>query len=89
MPTTTVTVPSRPTAGTPTPTVSAVPSATGAARHTRAIPAIVLVSYFMILLDDSIIFTALPKLHTAMRYSTTWLAWVQDCSRCAWSSRSR
>jgi MFS family permease len=47
-------------------------------RHTRAILAIILVSYFMILLDNSIIFTALPTIHTAMRYSTTGPAWVQD-----------
>ncbi len=32
----------------------------------------------MILLDNSIIFTALPKIHTAMHYSSTGLAWVQD-----------
>src|SRR5579862_5693597 len=42
-----------------------------APRHTTAILAIILVSYFMILLDNSIIFTA-------MHYSTTGLAWVQD-----------
>ncbi|WP_199235045.1 MFS transporter [Kribbella sp. VKM Ac-2568] len=40
--------------------------------------AIILVSYFMILLDNSIIFTALPTIHTAMEYSTTGLSWVQD-----------
>lgn len=39
---------------------------------------IILVSYFMILLDNSIIFTALPAIHTATGYSTTGLAWVQD-----------
>jgi EmrB/QacA subfamily drug resistance transporter len=47
-------------------------------RHTTAILAIILVSYFMILLDNSIIFTALPTIHTAMHYSATGLAWVQD-----------
>jgi EmrB/QacA subfamily drug resistance transporter len=47
-------------------------------RHTTAILAIILVSYFMILLDNSIIFTALPTIRTAMHYSTTGLAWVQD-----------
>jgi hypothetical protein len=47
-------------------------------RHTTAILAIILVSYFMILLDNSIIFTALPIIRTAMHYSTTGLAWVQD-----------
>jgi EmrB/QacA subfamily drug resistance transporter len=49
-----------------------------AGRHTMAILAIILTSYFMILLDNSIIFTALPTIHTAMHYSTTGLAWVQD-----------
>ena len=49
-----------------------------APRHTTAILAIILVSYFMILLDNSIIFTALPTIRTAMHYSTTGLAWVQD-----------
>ena len=47
-------------------------------RHTTAILAIILVSYFMILLDNSIIFTALPKIHAAMRFSPAGLAWVQD-----------
>jgi EmrB/QacA subfamily drug resistance transporter len=49
-----------------------------AGRHTAAVLAIILTSYFMILLDNSIIFTALPTIHTAMHYSTTGLAWVQD-----------
>lgn len=45
---------------------------------TTAILVIILVSYFMILLDNSIIFTALPKIHAAMRFSPAGLAWVQD-----------
>ena len=40
--------------------------------------AVILTSYFMILLDNSIIFTALPKIHAAMRFSPAGLAWVQD-----------
>ena len=47
-------------------------------RQPTAILAIILISYFMILLDNSIIFTALPTIRTAMHYSTTSLAWVQD-----------
>jgi hypothetical protein len=35
-------------------------------RRTTAILAVILVSYFMILLDNSTIFTALPKIHAAM-----------------------
>jgi EmrB/QacA subfamily drug resistance transporter len=49
-----------------------------AGRHTAAILAIILISYFMILLDNSIIFTALPKIDAAMRLSPAGLAWVQD-----------
>src|ERR1700710_1474823 len=57
---------------------AAATPATISPRHTKAILAIILISYFMILLDNSIIFTALPTIHTAMHYSTTGLAWVQD-----------
>jgi len=60
-------------------TGSVNPSHPHAARPAGSvILAIILVSYFMILLDNSIIFTALPTIHTAMGYSTTGLAWVQD-----------
>ncbi len=57
---------------------SASPVAATGARHTTAILAIILISYFMILLDNSIIFTALPKIQAAMRFSPAGLAWVQD-----------
>ncbi|HEY5853874.1 MAG TPA: MFS transporter [Aldersonia sp.] len=43
-----------------------------------AIMAVVLVSYFMILLNNSIIFTALPSIESSMGLSATGLAWVQD-----------
>jgi EmrB/QacA subfamily drug resistance transporter len=46
--------------------------------HPRAVLAIILVSYFMIVLDNSIIFTALPSIQAAMGYSTTGLSWVQN-----------
>lgn len=32
----------------------------------------------MILLDNSIIFTALPTIHTTMEFSPTGLSWMQD-----------
>ena len=48
---------------------SANPAAAAGARHTAAILAIILISCFMILLDNSIIFTALPNIHAAMRFS--------------------
>jgi EmrB/QacA subfamily drug resistance transporter len=47
-------------------------------QHKGAILAIILVSYFMILLDNSVIFTALPSLQADLRLSATELAWVQD-----------
>ncbi|UKA62347.1 MFS transporter [Arthrobacter sp. FW306-04-A] len=48
------------------------------ASHPGAILAIILVSYFMILLDNSVIFTALPSLQADLRLSTGELSWVQD-----------
>jgi EmrB/QacA subfamily drug resistance transporter len=67
-----VTTASNSRANAPTPVTSSE------RRHTTAILAIILISYFMILLDNSIIFTALPKIHAAMHFSSTGLAWVQD-----------
>jgi EmrB/QacA subfamily drug resistance transporter len=58
-------------------TTSSKPVAAGPS-HPTAILAIILVSYFMILLDNSIIFTGLPSIGAAMRYSATGLSWVQD-----------
>ncbi|WP_125616571.1 MFS transporter [Specibacter cremeus] len=52
-------------------------TSTGAV-HGSVILTIILVSYFMILLDNSIIFTGLPGIQADMGYSTTALAWVQD-----------
>ncbi len=55
------------------------PSATSASRvRPTAILAIILVSYFMIILDNSIIFTGLPKIQAEMDLSTTGLSWVQN-----------
>jgi len=61
-------------------TVTTKPSNPDAAgpSHPTAIMAIILVSYFMILLDNSIIFTGLPTIGSAMGYSITGLSWVQD-----------
>jgi MFS family permease len=47
-------------------------------RHTTAILTIILVSCFMILLDNSVIFTALPSLQAGLGLSSSELAWVQD-----------
>lgn len=53
------------------------PNRTGPA-HPRAILAIILVSYFLILLDNSVIFTGLPSIATAMDLGASGLSWVQD-----------
>ena len=55
------------------------PNPTTAGRaHPTAILVIILVSYFMILLDNSIIFTGLPTIGDAMDLSPVGLSWVQD-----------
>src|SRR5258707_1374572 len=40
--------------------------------------AIILASYLMIVLDVSIVITALPKIHEALGFSATGLSWVQN-----------
>ncbi|OMH33115.1 MFS transporter [Tersicoccus sp. Bi-70] len=53
-------------------------SAPSTAAHPAAILAIILVSYFMILLDNSVIFTALPTLQAELSLTPGELSWVQD-----------
>jgi hypothetical protein len=48
------------------------------ARQATAILAIICISYFMVILDNSIIFTGLPRIEAAMRFSPAGLTWVQD-----------
>ncbi|MCF4122608.1 MFS transporter [Antribacter sp. KLBMP9083] len=43
-----------------------------------AILGIILVSYFMILLDNSVVFTGLPSIRADLSLSPTTLSWVQD-----------
>jgi EmrB/QacA subfamily drug resistance transporter len=45
---------------------------------TTPLLAIVLASYLMIVLDVSIVITALPKIHHALGFSATSLSWVQN-----------
>lgn len=45
--------------------------------RTAAVLAVVLVSYFMILLDNSIVFTGLPRIRAEFGFSTAGLSWVQ------------
>src|SRR5689334_23583905 len=40
--------------------------------------AIILASYLMIVLDVSIVITALPKIHHSLGFSSTGLSWVQN-----------
>lgn len=47
-------------------------------RHTTAILAIVLLSYLMIVLDISIVITALPRMRESLGFSATGLSWVQN-----------
>jgi EmrB/QacA subfamily drug resistance transporter len=44
----------------------------------RAILAIILTSYVMIVLDASVVLTGLPKIHQELGFSDTGLAWVQS-----------
>ena len=54
-----------------------VSSSTGPA-YPRAILTIILVSYFLILMDNSVIFTGLPSIGAALDLGATGLSWVQD-----------
>lgn len=59
--------------------LTAPASATGTGRsHPVAILLIICVSYFMVILDNSIIFTGLPSIGAAMNMSASGLTWVQD-----------
>jgi MFS family permease len=46
--------------------------------HCAPVLAIILVSYLMIVLDISVVITALPKIHHALDFSATGLSWVQN-----------
>jgi hypothetical protein len=48
------------------------------AKRTTAILAIICISYFMVILDNSIMFTGLPRIESAMGFSPSGLTWVQD-----------
>lgn len=49
-----------------------------AVRHERAILVIVLLSYFVILLDNSIVFTGLPSIRASFGFTASGLAWMSD-----------
>ncbi|MYS36756.1 EmrB/QacA subfamily drug resistance transporter [Streptomyces sp. KhCrAH-43] len=46
--------------------------------HTALVLVIICVSYFMVILDNSIVFTALPQIRTAMGFSETGLSWITN-----------
>jgi MFS family permease len=46
--------------------------------HPRAILAIIIGSYFLILLDNSVIFPGLPTIAADLDLGATGLSWVQD-----------
>src|SRR5713101_2830426 len=54
-----------------------MPNAHHAPNSTRLL-AVILASYLMIVLDISIVITALPKIHHALGFSATGLSWVQN-----------
>ena len=54
-----------------------MPSSHRAPNSTRLL-AIILTSYLMIVLDVSIVLTALPRIHHALGFSATGLSWVQN-----------
>jgi EmrB/QacA subfamily drug resistance transporter len=53
-------------------------NATGSPQRPAAVLAVILVSYLMIVLDISIVITALPRLHDSLGFSTAGLSWVQN-----------
>ena len=57
--------------------VSTAPAAASVPKP-AAVLAIILVSYFMILLDNSVIFTGLPSIRDGLDLTPTALSWVQD-----------
>ena len=57
---------------------TSVRGARRSAVNPTAILAIVLISYFMIMLDNSVVFTGLPSIRAGLDLASTTLSWVQD-----------
>ncbi|MGZ6745098.1 MAG: MFS transporter [Nocardioides sp.] len=55
-----------------------LPTRPQAPAHPRAVLAVILVSYFLILLDNSVVFTGLPSIQAGLHLSPVGLSWVQD-----------
>lgn len=60
------------------PSTASVPAYKPTRRHAGVLLGIVLVSYFMVVLDNSIIFTGLPQIEATMGLTASGLAWVQN-----------
>jgi hypothetical protein len=60
------------------PTAAATSGSRTVPAHPRAILVIILVSYFLILLDNSVVFTGLPSIEEGLGLSPVGLSWVQD-----------
>ncbi|MYS57156.1 MFS transporter [Streptomyces sp. SID6013] len=66
-------------------TATTTPRRTSAAKtpgtptvHAMLVLTIICVSYFMVILDNSIVFTALPQIRSAMGFSETGLSWITN-----------
>jgi EmrB/QacA subfamily drug resistance transporter len=55
-----------------------LPTRRSAGASSNVVLAIILASYLMLVLDVSVIITALPKIHRALHFSPTSLSWVQN-----------
>src|SRR5580692_1044301 len=53
-------------------------SSRGGPPNPRIVLAVILATYLMIILDATIVITALPKIHRALGFSSTGLSWVQN-----------
>ncbi|GGM98196.1 MFS transporter [Streptomyces fuscichromogenes] len=51
---------------------------TGGPAHATLILTIICISYFMVILDNSIVFTGLPQIRSDMGFSETGLSWITD-----------
>ncbi|MER7792558.1 MFS transporter [Streptomyces sp. NPDC097640] len=58
--------------------VSATEKSAAGPVHATLILAIICISYFMVILDNSIVFTALPQIRSAMGFSETGLSWITN-----------
>ncbi|HEY7947432.1 MAG TPA: MFS transporter [Acidimicrobiales bacterium] len=58
--------------------VRSVRSTGGGAAQAKFVLPIILATYLMIILDATIVITALPRIHRALGFSSTGLSWVQN-----------